>query len=334
MNFRIVEEGKLLDYGRDLKKLQAKYTIEAGDSFDQIAADELNYTGCIQWAFADLPETYAFIQKGQDFIGFPALVDEGDAVGVKIFDTQIKAALQHSAGLMRLFALQLRKECSYISKNMPQSAAIDLTYNRLPKHPLISQNSVTNASYKDDMLTLILYSVFIDGKTIRTQAAFEQSLRDDKAQLMTVANEASKIALEIMTLYSTIKTGLQRFNVNDLLAKDINDQLDVLIYKGFIRNTPYSQLKVIPRYLKAALYRLDKYDNNAQKVQELNRYVVRYWKDIEKKAKKDPVIPEYDVFRWALEEFRVSLFAQQLKTAYPVSAKRMDKLWDEHGASV
>jgi ATP-dependent helicase HrpA len=76
---------------------------------------------------------------------------------------------------------------------------------------------------------------------------------------------------------------------------------------------------------------LDKVDNTPQKVQELQRYVIRYWKDIEKKAKKDTVIPEHDPFRWALEEFRVSLFAQQLKTAYPVSAKRMDKLWDERG---
>jgi len=332
MNFRIVEDGKLLDYGRDLKKLQAKYAVEAGDSFDQIAADELNYTGCIQWAFDDLPETYAFIQKGQDFIGFPALVDEGDAVGVRIFDTAQKAALQHSAGLMRLFALQLRKECTYINKNMPQSAAIELTYNRLPKHPIVP-TAHTTSTYKDDMLTLILHSVFIDGKTIRTQAAFEQSLRDNKAGLMTVANEASKIALDIMTLYAAIKTALQRFNANDPLAKDLNEQLDLLIYAGFIRHTPYEQLKAIPRYLKAVHYRLDKYDNNAQKVQELQRYAVRYWKDVDKKAKKDMVIPEHDAFRWALEEFRVSLFAQQLKTAYPVSAKRMDKLWDDYAVA-
>jgi ATP-dependent helicase HrpA len=231
---------------------------------------------------------------------------------------------------MRLFALQLRKECSYISKNMPQSAAIELTYNRLPKHPIVETVQTTN-SYKDDMLKLILHSVFIDSKTIRTQAAFEQSLRENKAGLMMVANEASKITLDIMTLYTAIKTALQRLNANDPLAKDLNEQLDLLIYAGFIRNTPYEQLKAIPRYLKAAQYRLDKYDNNTQKVQEVNRYAVRYWKDIEKKAKKDTVIPEHDPFRWALEEFRVSLFAQQLKTAYPVSAKRMDKLWDECG---
>ena len=328
MNYRVVDEqGKLLDYGRDLKKLQLKYAVKAEDSFDQIAADELNYTGCIGWAFDDLPETYQFIQKGQSFIGFPAIIDEGDAVGVRIFDTGQKAALQHQAGLMRLFQLQLRKDCTYIIKNMPQSAAAELAYNRLPKHPYI--NNSPGASYKEDMLHLILYGVFVEGRTLRSQQAFEQSLQQNKAGLISVANEAGKIALEIMGLYNAIKTLLKRLNVNDPLAKDINEQLDLLIYAGFIRNTPYQQLKAIPRYLKAIQYRLDKLDNNLQKIQEVSRYSTRFWKEIEKKVKKDIVIPEQDPFRWAIEEFRVSLFAQQLKTAYPVSVKRMDKAWDE-----
>jgi len=330
MNFRVEDDqGQLLDYGRDLKKLQLKHTAKAGDSFDQIAADELNYTGCIGWAFDDLPETYQFIQKGQSFVGFPAIIDEGDAVGVRIFDTEQKAALQHQAGLMRLFQLQLRKECTYVSKNMPKSAAAELTYNRLPKHLLIGNEA--EVSYKDDLLYLVLYGVFIEGRTIRTQQAFEQALQQNKAGLISAANEAGKIALEIMELYGAIKTQLNRLNANDPLAKDINEQLDLMIYAGFIRNTPYQQLKAIPRYLKAVQYRLDKRDNNLQKVQEVSRYATRYWNDVEKKAKKDKVIPEQDPFRWMLEEFRVSLFAQQLKTAYPVSVKRMDKAWDERG---
>ncbi|MDO9423750.1 MAG: ATP-dependent RNA helicase HrpA [Methylobacter sp.] len=330
MNFRVVDDqGQLLDYGRDLKKLQLKHTAKAGDSFDQIAADELNYTGCIGWAFDDLPETYQFIQKGQAFVGFPAIIDEGDAVGVRIFDTGQKAAHQHQAGLMRLFQLQLRKECTYIAKNMPKSAAAELTYNRLPKHPLIGNDA--EVSYKDDMLYLILYGVFIEGRTIRTQQAFEQILLANKAGLIGAANEAGKIALEIMELYGAIKTQLNRLNANDPLAKDVNEQLDLMIYAGFIRNTPYQQLKAVPRYLKAVQYRLDKRDNNLQKIQEVSRYATRYWKDVEKKTKKDKMFPEQDPFRWMLEEFRVSLFAQQLKTAYPISVKRMDKAWDERG---
>jgi len=330
MNFRVVDDqGQLLDYGRDLKKLQLKHTAKAGDSFDQIAADELNYTGCIGWAFDDLPETYQFIQKGQAFVGYPAIIDEGDAVGVRIFDTEQKAAIQHQAGLMRLFQLQLRKECTYVLKNMPKSASAELTYNRLPKHPIIGNDAVV--SYKDDVLYVALHSVFVEGRTIRTQQAFEQTLQQNKSGLISAANDAGKIALEIMELYGAIKTQLNRFNANDPMAKDINEQLDLLIYAGFIRNTPSQQLKAIPRYLKAAQYRLDKRDNTAQKVQDANRYAIRFWKDVEKKAKKDKVVPEQDPFRWMLEEFRVSLFAQQLKTAYPVSEKRMDKAWDERG---
>jgi ATP-dependent helicase HrpA len=105
--------------------------------------------------------------------------------------------------------------------------------------------------------------------------------------------------------------------------------LNLLVYAGFIRHLPYDQFKALPRYLKAIEYRLDKQKNEIKSLQELNRYWKRYWAEVEKKSKKEIVIPEQDKFRWDLEELRVSLFAQQLKTAYPVSAKRLDKTWDE-----
>ncbi len=332
MNFRVIDEnGKLLDYGRDLKKLQLAHAVKAGDSFDQIAADELNFTGCIGWAFDDLPEHYQFIQQGQTFSGFPAIIDEGDAVGVRIFDTRQKAEHQHHAGLLRLFQLQLRKDCTYLLKNMPQSAAAELAYQRLPKHPVLADEQVH--TYKNDMLAMILDSVFINGANIRSQSVFEQSLKQNKNGLLSFANTAGQTVLDILTLYNTLQSQLQRFNANDPLAQDLNQQLALLIYSGFVRTTPHEQLKAIPRYLKAMQYRLDKRDNNPQKVQEVNRYAVRYWKDVEKRMKKDQVIAERHMFRWAIEELRVSLFAQQLKTAFPVSAKRLDKLWDEHAGS-
>ncbi len=244
---------------------------------------------------------------------------------MRIFDIQKKAAFHHQAGLVRLFQLALRKECAYVLKNMPQSASIELAYNRLPKHAIV-ENTV-HGTYKEDMLYLILTSVFVEGRTLRSQEAFEQSLQQNKAQLVNTANEAGKTALDIMGLYSTIKTLLNRFPI-----KDLNEQLELLVYAGFIRNTPYQYFKSIPRYLKAIQYRLDKLSHDPQKIQEISRYSIRFWKEIEKEAKKNSVIPEQDPFRWALEEFRVSLFAQQLKTAYPISAKRMDKVWDERNS--
>ena len=331
MNFRVIDEhGKLLDYGRNLKKLQQAHAHQAGNSFDQIAADELNFTGCIQWAFDDLPEQYQFIQKGQNFIGFPALVDESVSVGVRIFDTFEKANQQHHNGLLRLFQLQLRKDCTYLLKNMPQSANTELTYQRLDKHPLLSEQ--IGQTFKEDMLYLILNKIFIDGQTIRTQAAFEQSLQHNKKNLLNFANEAGELLIEIMQLYNSFLNQLKPFNSSDSLAQDIKQQLNLLIYAGFIRFTPYEHMKAMMRYLKAIQFRLDKRDNNLQKIQEVNRYAIRFWKDIEKRAKKAHVIPEHENFRWAIEELRVSLFAQSLKTAYPVSTKRLDKMWDEREA--
>jgi ATP-dependent helicase HrpA len=332
MNFRVIDEqGQMLDYGRDLKKLQDKYAVKAGKSFDQIAADELNYTGCIQWAFDDLPPTYSFTQNGQTFVGFPAIVDEGDTVGVRIFDTEAKAANTHREGLIRLLQLQLRKDCTYLLKTMPLSAAAEFAYNRLPPHPILVNDGYGKTSFKVDLLYSILYSVFLDGRTIRTQEAFEQMLRENKTQLISTANEVGKIALEIMALFGELKMALGRLNMQDARFTDISEQLELLVYSGFIRNTSAQQLKAIPRYLKAINYRFEKPDNDGQKIQEINRYSTRYWKEVEKKSKKDRLIPEQDPFRWMLEEFRVSLFAQQLKTAYPVSAKRLDKAWDERG---
>jgi ATP-dependent helicase HrpA len=334
MNFRVVDEqGQILDYGRDLKKLQEKYTVKAVDSFEQIAADELSYTGCIQWAFDDLPETYSFIQNGQTLVGFPAIIDEGNAVGVRIFDTEAKAAAYHREGLIRLLQIQLRKDCTYLLKNLPHTAAAELMYNRLPSHPIIKVQHFTDSggktTFKDDLLHSILYSVFLDGKTIRTQQEFDQTIMENKSLLITTANEVGKTALDIVSVYNDIKMVLGRMNNQDSRAKDITEQLELLIYSGFIRNTPVLQLKAIPRYLKAIAYRFEKPEQDGQKIQEIARFTVRFWKDVEKKSKKGLLIPELDPFRWMLEEFRVSLFAQQLKTAYPVSAKRLDKAWDE-----
>ncbi|MCK5829552.1 MAG: ATP-dependent RNA helicase HrpA [Methylococcales bacterium] len=327
MNYRIVDEkGRSIGYGRNLKTLQNKYTEKAGDSFDQIAADELNYTGYIQWAFDDLPETYEFIQKDQSFVGFPAIIDEGDAVGVRIFDTRAKAELAHKEGLVRLFQLQARKDSQYMIKNLPRSPAVELTYNNLAKHPLIKDK--TGGLFKEDMLFSILATTFMEEGNIRTSQAFDDSLKNNKQYMVSFSNEIGKTIIDIMERSSLIKKQLNQPRIPKEMANDINEQLNFLVYAGFIRHLPHSQLKALPRYLKAIEYRLDKQKNEKQQMQELNRYWKRYWGEVEKKSQKEIVEPENDKFRWDLEEFRISLFAQQIKTAYPISSKRLDKAWE------
>jgi ATP-dependent helicase HrpA len=307
--------------------LQSRFSQKAGQTFDQIAADELNYTGCVQWAFDELPETYQFIQQGQAFIGYPAIVDEGDSVGVKIFDTRQKADDTHHDGLVRLFQLYLAKECKYLLKNMPHSPALELIYQKLSPHPLLSNYG--GQSFKDDILYCVFSSVFLDEGLIRSQPIFEQRLDAHKSKLIQVTNEASLLAKEVMERVGAINRQLQRLNASDPLGNDINEQLSLLVFAGFIRRTPYQQLKQFPRYLKAVEYRLEKMNNDVQKQQEINRFCQRFWKEVAERARKKCVIPESDPFRWLLEEFRVSLYAQQLKTPFPVSAKRLEKAWDD-----
>jgi ATP-dependent helicase HrpA len=332
MNFRVIDEaGKQLDNSRDLKALQRQYTEAAGDSFNQIAEDELNYTGCIQWVFDDLPEIYQFEQNGQDFIGYPAIIDEGDAVGVRILDTQEKAALLHEQGLVRLFQLQLKKEAKYILKNLPFSPESELAYNRLKVHPDLSKD-VFSQSYKSDVLSLVIKSVFVTGHSIRTKEQFEQILRDNKAELISLATKIGDAVVASLSQYAQLKLRLASFPQQDNSVKDVQQQLARLFYQGFLTLAAYDNLRHYPRYLKGIDARLDhmlqQTAKDQQKMQEMARFQQWFWQDIEKRQKNENVNPERENFRWMIEELRVSLFAQQLRTPYPISAKRLEKAWN------
>jgi len=330
MNFRVVDDsGKALGYGRNLASLQAQFAVKAEKSFDNLAQDELNHAGCIAWAFDDLPETMQFMQKGQDFTGFPAIIDEGESVGVKMLETRHKAELAHADGLTRLYQLVCKKEVSYILKNHGVSPALQLTYNQLPAHLLLKHRA--GGDFKADLLHLLFRGVFVEQCAVRTQNDFDAILAEKKSGLLTAMNQLGKQVGEIMADYQAVKQHLQQPGVLPALKQDIENQLANLIYAGFLRHTPLHQLSALPRYLKAIDYRLEKQKWVASDVQAIQRLSSWYWQSIEKQMKTQMPTPESESFRWALEELRVSLFAQQLKTAYPVSVRRLEKLWyDSH----
>ncbi|OAI10288.1 ATP-dependent helicase [Methylomonas lenta] len=328
MNFRVVDDkGRALGYGRNLAKLQAEHATKAGHSFEKLAQEEMSHTGCIAWVFDDLPDTWQFMQKGQTFVGYPAIVDEGETVGVKILETQQKAERAHFEGLTKLFQLQCRKEAQYILKNSGVAAALQLAYNQLAKHPLLSKRP--GGEFKQDLLFLIFSSVFVNAVEIRSQQVFEAQLAENKSSLISVCNQVGKQVMEIMANLQSVRQRLKQPGVNPALRLDVENQLSLLLYSGFIRYTPLLQLQAIPRYLKAIEFRLDKQKPDSADVQGLQRLWIRYWQYIEKQLKTTLPSPEQDSFRWGLEELRVSLFAQQLKTAGPISVQRLEKQWNE-----
>lgn len=330
MNFRVIDDkGKILGQSRDLKKLQHRFKQKSVVSFEHLAAVELNYTGCIQWVFDDLPKNYQFNCGSQELIGYPAIIDEGNSIGLRIIDTETEASIKHQDGLLRLLQLSLAKEVKYLQKNAGIGAQLEVSYNRLASQPLMPIQQSSDC--QQDLIASVFNTVFLSDNSIRTKQEFEHCL-SNKNQLVTTALSVAKLITQILESHIQLNINLQKMPAQNPAVADMKMQLFFLIYQGFIRNTPYQHLQYYPRYLQAIQYRLDKLNHDkqrdTQKQADFNHYWERYWTSVENRRKYESVRPTQENFRWALEEFKVSLFAQKLKTAYPISAKRLEKIWD------
>jgi ATP-dependent helicase HrpA len=182
---------------------------------------------------------------------------------------------------------------------------------------------------RDDLLDQLLQSLFLeDAGAIRSAAAFDQCLKARQGQLLVQAERLAGVVNEVFAQHGAVRARLKSPGPA-ATWKDVGSQLGVMIYAGFLATTPAQNLQEMPRYLKAILYRLDKAPADPARDQRLQQDWAAlgrpYWDQVA--AHRAPCDPELDEFRWQLEEFRVSLFAQMLKTPYPVSAKRLQQAW-------
>jgi ATP-dependent helicase HrpA len=317
MNFALVDDNKVVvARGRDLAALKKAHSETAVSNFQELAREELSMTGCKTWVFGDLGERY---QSGS-LHGFPALVDEGETVGLRVFDTQEAAAASQERGLVRLFCLAMSKELKYLKKNLPVTAASELAYRQL---------GTPSSDLRDDTVDRIMAALYLDGQPdIRSAAVFEQRLIKGRSEVVPVGNAVGKLANDILLLHAEVARKLKARPTGPA-TDDMQDQLSRLIQPGFVALTPYPALKEFPRYLNALLYRLDKSAQDPQRdlrqLAEQAKPWQDYWNWVQQG--KNAVPPERDGYRWMLEELRVSIFAQALKTPYPVSVKRVGEAW-------
>ncbi|MDF1530109.1 MAG: DUF3418 domain-containing protein, partial [Sedimenticola sp.] len=185
---------------------------------------------------------------------------------------------------------------------------------------------------------LIFDLTFISGRPeIRDGSLFSKRIDACKPQLIQTANEVSTLAGNILDQYQTVSKRLASMSqINWMVTlADMKQQLDRLIYNGFLGNTPIEQLREIPRYLEALSRRMEKLSHAAARDQQLTREMhslYQQWLERDlRERKKDRIDDRLEEMRWSFEELRVSLFAQELKTAYPVSLKRLEKRWKELG---
>ena len=283
-----------------------------------MSADQRHTT----WDFGELPELLEIRQGKQSLIGFPALIDHGDAVGIEVFDEPELAAARHRLGLRRLFALQVRDALKYLDKNIPDLQAMAVTYMSLG----------TQDELRQHIIDLALERAFMAEPLPADADSFAQRVQEGRTRLTLIANEVARLAGTILQEWSAAQRKLRDSRqLPEAARADITRQLQNLLPRNFLLRTPWTQLQHLPRYLKAVGMRLDKqrgdHQRDADRQQELQALETRYWRLLaERKGQQDARLDEY---RWMLEELRVSFFAQQLRTPYPVSVKRLDRFWGQ-----
>jgi ATP-dependent helicase HrpA len=327
MNIRVVDEaGHELASGRDIAELRRKLGQAAQMTFAQSTAGEHEREGLTQWNFGDLPEKIAFNRGNQQLTGYPALVDEGDAVAIRLLDTREAADGTTRGGVRRLLWLALKEQMKQLEKNIP-------SFNQIAMQ---ARTVMTPDELREDLLAAIADRAFIgDDAPPRNEKEFAKQRDRAKTRLPAVSQGAAKLAGEIFTEFHAISARLGG-KLPYPLATDLREQLAHLLYKGFFAATPWEHLQNYPRYLKAISQRLDKYSGNAERdarqTASLKEWWQRYEERLEKNRKAGISDPRLAEFRWMLEEMRVSLFAQGLRTPYPISYKRLEKAWSELSA--
>ena len=345
MNFKIVDEhGRQLEMGRNLSNLQAEFGGQARERFQKLAEQAVvspvenvagekakpaaaaanaavsEHQNLTTWSFGELPELLEIQQGKQTLIGFPALVDKSSHCDLEVFDDPSEAARMHRVGLRRLFSLQLKEQLKYLEKNIPNLQQMGMQFMSLG-----SQEEL-----RDQIIHAGLERACMQEPLPRNAQEFNQRKEEGKSRLGLLVNEIARLAGQVLVEYYTLPKKLQGAKAHAQSAADMQAQLQALVGKRFIADNDYVQLAHFPRYLKAINVRLEKLRADpARDVRLMAEWalVAAPWQRAQKDRQKssDPKMME---FRWLLEELRVSLFAQELRTPMPVSVKRLQKVWE------
>ncbi|GAB3628471.1 ATP-dependent RNA helicase HrpA [Pandoraea terrae] len=292
----------------------------AGSGAATPAVEPGRYDSLTTWSFGELAEMLEIRRGGQTLFGYPALVDRGDHCDLEVFDDPDEARRQHRAGLRKLFALQLREQVKYLEKNIPGLQQMAMQYMTLG----------TQEELRAQIIDLALERACLALPWPTDAASFNTRKDEGKGRLNLLAQEIARLAGQILTEYAAILKKLPQSKPFAQAHADLTAQLQRLIGKRFMVDTPYAQLAHFPRYLKAMAARIDKLKadsaRDARAMSEIGPLLQNWQRAAAQR--RDQGDARLDEFRWLLEELRVSLFAQELRTPMPVSVKRLHKVWE------
>ena len=321
MTFRVVDEnGKKIAESMNLDELKFNLKDRVQESISAVADDGIEQSGLHIWSFADLPQCYEQKQCGFSVKAFPAIVDEKDAVGIKLFETEFEQAVAMQQGLRRLLLLNVPSPIKYLHEKLPNKAKLGLYFTPFGRV----------LDLIDDCIACAVDKLIADfGGFVWNEEGFDK-LRDFvRENLNEVTVDIAQKVEQILSLNHALNQrlkGKMDFTMAFALS-DIKSQLSGLVYQGFVQKSGYDRLPDLQRYLQAVDKRIDKLaqDVNRDRAAMLRVEQVQqaYQQLLAKLPKSKPISDEVAEIRYMIEELRVSLFAQQLGTKYQVSDKRV-----------
>ncbi|MGH8745621.1 MAG: DUF3418 domain-containing protein, partial [Burkholderiales bacterium] len=322
MNFLAIDEhGRQLAMGRNLADLKRELGVHTRAVLQEEAPAEDNER-YREWAFGDLEEIMELRRGDQTLLGYPAIVDAGEAVTLQVFDAPERAAEVHRAGVRRLLAIAFRERIREIEKSVVRDNTLNLQFAQL----------AGDIGLADEVVSAALERSFLADALPMRQADFNLRVDEGRSRLSLIAQEITRTVSAILGDHAQVQKGLAATAKDFPQATlDVSASLSRLLHPRFVSRTPWPRLKHFPRYLKASVLRLNKLrtdpDRDARLMAEFAPLGAAWQREYAAREKAAALTPEIEQFRWLLEELRVSLFAQSLKTPVPVSVKRLAKLW-------
>ena len=320
-NLRIIDDGgQELAMGRDLIQIQQQLGKAAATTFRD-NTQEFERDNVTAWDIGTLPESIKFARGKQQLTGYLGLQKEKDGhIALRLFDTSTAAEQAHRLGVIELMKLQLKEQVKDLNKGIQGFTQAAM----LLKH-------INADTLRDDLTQAVCDRAFIgEDELPRNEKAFKEQIKRARSRLPAVKEALSRYLQETAAAYAELNGKLGKHPLTHLLRL----RLQTLLAAGFATRTPWAQWPRLPIYLKAMTLRLEKYSGNPARdaareadIQELEQMWQEKTDGLVKQGQ--PVSDDLAAFKWMIEELRVSLFAQELKTPYPVSVKRLMKEWEK-----
>ncbi|MFD1245003.1 DUF3418 domain-containing protein [Paralysiella testudinis] len=320
-NIRVIDDGgQELAMGRNLIELQNQLGQAAAVTFRDNSSD-FERDNLTNWDIGKLPEKIQFARGKQQLTGYLGLQQQKNgSIALRLFDTPEAAAAAHRQGSIALMALQLKEQVKDLNKGLP-----DFT----PTAMLLKHLGVENL--REDITAAVLDRALMGEDTPpRDEKAFKEQIKRARSRLPAVKEALNRYLLATAQAYSELNSKIGRHP----LAHTLRHQLEALIYPGFAHTTPWQQWPRLPIYLQAMQKRMEKYSPNPARDQareaDVQELLAMWQEKVDALLKQNqPPSDGLMGFRWQIEELRVSLFAQELKTPMPVSLKRLMKEWEK-----